>query len=354
MMKILLLSAYDIDSHKRWRLGLTAVFPEHEWIVLSLPPRFFRWRIRGAPISWSLYENEALRGAYDLIVATSMADVATLRGVYPNLARVPLLVYFHENQLAYPCSGAQHDSIDPAMVNIYAALAADSVVFNTTFNQASFLAGLESLIARLPDAVDAELCRRIRDKSRVIPVPLEDELWRFAGEEKGDEPLTIAWNHRVEYDKGVDDLLKILRRLRERTHDFRLILLGRRFRQAPHAWGQLQEEFAAHLLFDGYAESREEYWRWLSRAHVALSTAQHEFQGLAVMEAAALGCAPVTPDRLSYPELFPQCRRYQNEAEAVELLLDARSRRVCDMREYGWSAMRDVYADVLSATADRS
>ncbi|AZZ93818.1 DUF3524 domain-containing protein [Hahella sp. KA22] len=352
-MKILLLSAYDVDSHKRWRQGLLKAFPEHDWVSLSLPPRFFRWRIRGAPISWSLYEDEALRGAYDLIVATSMADVATLRGLYPNLAVTPLLVYFHENQLAYPRSEEQHDSIDPAMVNIYAALAADRVVFNTTFNLESFLAGLESLITRLPDAVDAELCRRIRDKSQVIPVPLEDELMRFPREKKGEQPLTIVWNHRVEYDKGVDDLLMILRRLRARTHDFQLVMLGRRFRQAPLAWSQLQEEFAAHLLFDDYAESREAYWRWLSRAHAALSTAQHEFQGLAMMEAAALGCAPVTPDRLSYPELFPHSRRYQDAEEAVDLLLDAPSASPCDMREYAWSALRGVYEDALNNTADR-
>ncbi|MEJ2418986.1 MAG: DUF3524 domain-containing protein [Exilibacterium sp.] len=39
----LLLSAYDVDSHKRWRQGLMRAFQQHSWTVLCLPPRHFRW-----------------------------------------------------------------------------------------------------------------------------------------------------------------------------------------------------------------------------------------------------------------------------------------------------------------------
>jgi hypothetical protein len=37
---------------------------------------------------------------------------------------------------------------------------------------------------------------------------------------------------------------------------------------------------------------------------VILSTALHEFQGLAVLEAVAVGCVPIVPAREVYPELF--------------------------------------------------
>ena len=36
-----------------------------------------------------------------------------------------------------------------------------------------------------------------------------------------------------------------------------------------------------------------------------LSTARHEFFGVAVVEALLAGCLPWLPDRLSYPELLP-------------------------------------------------
>ena len=51
-MRILLLSAYDAPSHKRWREGLVTHCSDYHWDVLALPARYFSWRIRGNPLSW--------------------------------------------------------------------------------------------------------------------------------------------------------------------------------------------------------------------------------------------------------------------------------------------------------------
>ena len=99
-MKILLLSAYDAASHQRWRQELEEFFPEHQWTQLSLPPRYFSWRVRGNSVSWAFSQRTLLTQAYDLVIVTSMVDLSSLRGFVPELARIPTLVYFHENQFA--------------------------------------------------------------------------------------------------------------------------------------------------------------------------------------------------------------------------------------------------------------
>ena len=56
--------------------------------------------------------------------------------------------------------------------------------------------------------------------------------------------------------------------------------------------------------------SREEYAALLASADVAVSTAENEFFGLAMIEACYAGCTPLVPDRLAYPELYPREYRY--------------------------------------------
>jgi len=51
-------------------------------------------------------------------------------------------------------------------------------------------------------------------------------------------------------------------------------------------------------------ESKSDYWRILGRSQYAISWAKQETFGIAMAEAAYLGCMPLVPNRLSYPELF--------------------------------------------------
>src|SRR5690606_10562790 len=139
---------------------------------------------------------------WDALVVTSMVDLVSIRGFHRHLAATPALLYMHENQFAYPNSDQQHASADPKVVNLYSALAADQVVFNSAWNRDSFLQQAGAFLRRLPDGVPSGIIERIRDRSSVIPVPIEDRL--FVARRQSGVPAVphLLWNHRWEYDKG--------------------------------------------------------------------------------------------------------------------------------------------------------
>ena len=59
-VQALLLSAYAAQSHRYWQRGLGEMFPDWQWTELSLPPRYFSWRVRGNPLVWSMSERDLL------------------------------------------------------------------------------------------------------------------------------------------------------------------------------------------------------------------------------------------------------------------------------------------------------
>jgi len=318
-----LLSAYRSDSHAAWANWLQAQ-DWFDWKVLELPGRHFRWRIRGNPLSWLDEIPQLLKqGKPSHILATSMVDLATIKGLHPELADVPVTLYFHENQFEYPTSTDQHSSVDPQMVQLYAALAADQCLFNSRFNLDTFLTGIDQLTRRLPDCLPASLSERIASKSSVLPVavnPVAREHHRVT-----EEPL-LVWNHRWEYDKRPDLLLELLRVLNARGVAFQLALLGARAKRSPEVLETIRDEFAGNIIADGMVP-RAEYELLLAGAAVVFSSAEHEFQGLSVIEAVSAGAIPVVPDALCYREQYPSEWRYPagDIEKAADLFMAATS-----------------------------
>ncbi len=320
-MQILLLSAYDTDSHQSWCLGLMAYLPKLDWCYLNLPGRYFSWRIRGNALSWALGdEAHLLSQPFDLIVATSMVDLATLRGLVPNLANTPAIMYFHENQFAYPKSQQQHASIEPQMVNLYGALSAQRVLFNSAYNLESFMAGADKLLNKLPDQVPSGVVQKIRDKALVLSVPIEPakKLIKRPPYTAGSEPLMVIWNHRWEYDKGPELLKAVLDDVEAKNLPIHFIIAGLSFRQVPEAFQQLQKTHYRCLKHFGSYIDKQYYFDALANSHVVLSTAHHEFQGLAMLEGAAYGCIPLAPKRLAYPEWVPANCLYDEHKNIYE------------------------------------
>ena len=334
--RILLLSAYDAMSHKMWRGRLLEMFPEHTWTQLVLPPRHFNWRIRGNSLQWALNEKDLLNQDYDLLIATSMVDLSSLRGFIPSIAQLPTLLYFHENQFVYPLGSKQRsNNVEPQLVPLYSALCADAIVFNSTYNRSTFLQGAKELLKKLPDQLSPELLERI-EKSEIIPVPLEEfsfEPVTTAMLENSKQILDVVWNHRWEYDKGPKLLLSLTQAILTQRLPIRLHVVGQQFRSSPAEFKKiaaLLEQHAAALAIDqgsfGFVENRESYISLLRRCDVVLSTAEHDFQGLAIQEACTLRCTPLVPDALVYPEyidsefLYPFNESSGDEANCAGIL----------------------------------
>jgi len=302
---IWLLSAYRSASHAAWTDWLQRRMDHVRWEVLELPGRHFAWRIRGNPLSWI---DRLPAGLPDRILATSMVDLATLKGLHPRLASIPTIYYFHENQFAYPVGPRQHQSppgmprgfLEPAMVQLYGGLAADRLVFNSAFNRDSFFQGIDELLSRLPDQVPTGIVDRLQTRSQVLPVPIRP----IAPAREKDARL-IVWNHRWEYDKCPDAFAEAMLALAGNGVDFRLALLGPRHeKNPPSALVRLTQALSERIVADGRVDSSR-YRQILGRAGILVSTAIHEFQGLAVLEGASAGARPLVPDRMCYPEQYP-------------------------------------------------
>lgn len=346
-MKVLLLSGYDTLSHNKWCQGLLNNFPEIDWAYLKQPGRNFHWRIRSNPLNWSFDNPELLKEKYDLIIATSMVDLATLSGIYPNISNTRKIVYFHENQLTYPTSGSFSDfRPEPAMVNIYAAMCADQVIFNTKYNMDSFVSGIKTFLQKMPDNNYGNLPDTIKTKSLIVPVPIDPI-------ENTNSPRiknSIIWNHRWEYDKNPEDFYKACKILKEKDIDFKLIIMGKQFRNYPKAFDNIKNEFQDNILCYG-EQDYQSYLSWLHRGEYVISTAIHEFQGLAMMEAADCGAIPLVPNRLSYPELFEKKHIYGDTAEDLAKLLinEISSKNLTQtfFEDFYWISLKNKYHSLL-------
>ena len=87
---------------------------------------------------------------------------------------------------------------------------------------------------------------------------------------------------------------------------FRLNVLGQSFRNSPPIFASARDQLAENIDRWGFLDSIEDYHETLRQTDIFVSTAQHEFFGIAAVEAMTAGAYPLLPDRLAYPELLQQ------------------------------------------------
>ncbi len=328
-MRIHLLEPFFGGSHRQWALALQR-HSTHEVQLLTLPGSFWKWRMWGGAVALARRYREGLP-LPDLWVATDMLDLAAFLGLLhqvPGAEQVPVLAYFHENQLTYPWSPRDADvpagrDLQYAFINFTTALAADRLCFNSAFHRDEFLGRLPTMLARFPDRRQRQLVPPLHDKSEVLPLGLElhalDALRTAA--EPG--PPIVLWNHRWEYDKGPDLFFETLIQLSAEGVPFRLVVLGAHFQRAPAIFAKAKALLAHHILHWGYVEDKAAYYRWLWRADLLPVTSVHDFFGISVVEAVWCMCWPLLPRRLAYPEHFEGVQFAQHYYDREEDFLPA-------------------------------
>ncbi len=364
----LLLEPYYGGSHRHLVDGLAARLPVPVELW-TLPPRRWKWRMHGAAMLFARrFRREAARLAgLRGIFASSLLDAAALRGLLPDAGRrLPLILYCHENQLTYPVRTADRRDEHYAWAHVQSTLAADRALWNSAFNRDAFLEALPRLIRRMPDARPRGLAAAVRERSQVLPVPLPvAEIESALAAEPAlirsrTGPCRILWNHRWEHDKGPDVFVSALLELAEEGLPFEVAVLGQAFGRRPAVFERARRLLGDRIVAWGHVEDRSAYLRELARADVALSTARHEFQGLAVLEAAAAGAVPLVPDTLVYPEIWPAELRYPEGAltaalreriGAVERWRGYDPRPIA--RRFDWSALLPRWQEVFEESEDR-
>jgi glycosyltransferase involved in cell wall biosynthesis len=311
-IKITLLEPFFSGSHKQWAEGLQK-HSKHNVQILSLPGRHWKWRMHGGAVSLAKQFNQ-LEESPDLILATSMLDLTTFLSLTrKRSANIPVAMYFHENQLTYPWSPQDRDvkkkrNNHYSFINYASALAADKVFFNSKYHMDSFLGALPKFLKQFPDKRERDNIDVIREKSEVLHLGLDlkrFEDFRSSDKEKQSE-ATILWNHRWEYDKNPEEFFETLFELKKKEIKFKLVVLGEQNDVNPPIFDEAKEKLKDEILHWGYADSFDDYAKWLWRADILSVTSNQDFFGGSVIEAMYCDCFPLLPNRLAYPEHLPE------------------------------------------------
>jgi glycosyltransferase involved in cell wall biosynthesis len=300
--KFLFLEPFYGGSHREFADGWLEN-SQHELHLHTLPPRFWKWRMRGAALHFARQIRDW--DPYSGLVVTDLMSLADLKALLGK-ACPPTLLYVHENQLTYPLAPGEQLDLHYGFTNLTTALCAERVLFNSQSHFRAFFEELPRFLHRMPEYRPRWVADEIRRKSEVLYPGC-----RFSPDERVELPPAeqsplIIWNHRWEFDKNPELFFSALEAVGRRGGGFRLALLGENYQKVPKAFITARRRFGKAIQRYGYLPSRREYLSWLRRGGIVISTADQENFGISVVEAVRHGCFPLLPRKLSYPELIPE------------------------------------------------
>ena len=178
----------------------------------------------------------------------------------------------------------------------------------------------------MPDFQLTDQVDRIWSKSDIQPPGIHSFPCR---PQRKTGPLRILWAARWENDKNPEAFFRVVQQLCAANAQFRLSVVGQSFRDVPKVFSAAKEKLVNHIDHWGYLESRSDYEQVLLNTDVVVSTAWHEFFGIAMVEAMAAGAFPLLPKKLAYPEILANATPhvaakvfYDNDADLKNRLLE--------------------------------
>ncbi len=295
---ILIIDSFFTGSHKYWGIELQKRLP-CKVELLTLSGKHWKWRMEGGAYELA---QKFKKKSYQpkVIIATDMVNIPMFYG-FANikLDEIPCIMYFHENQFAYPKSPHEVDKLNGrehhySFINLSSALFANEVVFNSKFNEASFLEGASKLIKELP----SNTLKIETINTHIIYPGIEKPAVKYI---KTSSQPVLLWNHRWEHDKNYTLFIKGLEFLKMKSIDFKLIILGKGT-EKNEVKKFFENHFKRELIHCGYVETRKEYCHLLSKVTHVPVTSKHDFFGLSVAEAMSYGCFAILPKHQAYPE----------------------------------------------------
>ena len=366
-IKILIIEPFFTGSHKKW-VEEYQQFSRHDIRILSMKGRHWKWRMHGGAVSLAHQFNQ-LNYKPDLILASDMLNVSTFLGLTRKTTQhIPVVIYFHENQITYPWSPDDQDVVlrrdnQYGFINYTSALAADALFFNSPFHKDSFLQSLPAFLQQFPDAREKHLLPALASKSKSLPLGMHLKALD-AHQTTPNEIPVVLWNHRWEYDKNPEGFFNMLFQLKEEGYAFQLIVLGASFSQQPDIFEKAKTILADEIIHWGYADTQAAYAQLLWKADILPVTSHQDFFGGSVVEAIYCNCFPLLPNRLAYPMHIPAAKRATHLYDSAEELLHKMrallgsypdSGRVNTYQhfvaQYDWSILAPVYDKTMEQIA---
>ena len=245
-LNVLAVEPFYGGSHRAF-LDAVVRQSRHSWKLITGSPRHWKWRMRNAPVALAhqLIDELAKSSTFDdrlpdLIFCSDMLDLPQWRGFLcrPNtfggsmeprvskallqIASLPAISYFHENQWTYPQAPQARDDAHYGYTNLLTALASEETWFNSQFHQQSFLNASREFISRMPDEREQHDLDELESRCHVVPPGFDPigtppdqaiatEEYATDDNPKGRHALRIGWASRWEHDKRPDRFEQLLR-----------------------------------------------------------------------------------------------------------------------------------------------
>ena len=368
-LHVILVEPFFTGSHKQWAESYQQ-YSQHNIDIISLKGRYWKWRMHGGALTLAKLFNDYVlnKGLPDLILTTDMLNLPVFTS-FANVQNIPIISFFHENQLTYPWSTKDRDKEKKrdhhyGFINYTTALRSQSVMFNSYFHKNSFLSALKKFLNQFPDYKNLSNIDIIKNNSIVSYLGLDLKKFdQYAIQQNNDIPI-ILWNHRWEYDKNPEDFFNCLNHIKSANIDFQLVILGEQFDTEMEIFTKARDIFKDEIIHLGYCNSFEDYAHWLWKSDIIPVTTNQEFFGASIMEAVYCNVYPLLPVRLTYPELFDNIKHENNfyydynelNEKLKQALLDYRNLKSFKQyaKKYDWTNIAPKYDIILSNTFNKN